>query len=86
MIDEYKKITEEIRFINSDLKDIKKDLFKFKDILKNLVKESEYFARKEHLKVLEKYINLWNPLNFVTEEEVIDLIKKHIKDAEKKNK
>ncbi|MBI4448282.1 hypothetical protein HY643_04840, partial [Candidatus Woesearchaeota archaeon] len=27
------------------------------------------FAKKENVKVLEKYINLWNPLNFVTREE-----------------
>ncbi len=85
MIDEYKKSTEEIRLINSDLKDIKKDLFRFKEILKNLVKDSENFARKENLKVLEKYINFWNPLNFVTEKEVVDLIKKHNKNGKKEN-
>ncbi len=38
--------------------------------------ELEFFARKENLKVLEKYINLWNPLNFVTKEEVLELTSK----------
>ena len=33
--------------------------------------------RKEQIKVLEKYINMWNPLNFVTEEEVLELIEKN---------
>lgn len=30
----------------------------------------EHFSRKEDVRVLEKYINLWNPMKFVTEEDV----------------
>jgi hypothetical protein len=35
-----------------------------------MIKEMEIFARKDEIKVLEKYINLWNPIEFITEEEL----------------
>ena len=75
MIDEYKKLMIEIRTINSDIKEIKSDLFTIKETIHSLVKELDSFAKKENVKVLEKYINLWNPLNFVTEKQVLELIK-----------
>ena len=88
MIDQYKKISDEVRTINEDLREIKSDLSTMKDLTRNTVKELEFFARKENLKVLEKYINLWNPLNFVTKEEVLELIKtkKKVKNAKPKKK
>ena len=84
MIEQYKKLSEEIKAINDDIKEIKSDLFTIKEISKNSVKELEFFARKENLKVLEKYINLWNPLNFVTRDELEELIKKRGKNAKAK--
>ncbi len=80
MILEYKKVLSEVRTINTDIKEIKTELFNIKEILRHLVSELERTARKEEVKVLEKYINLWNPMNFVSETEV----KKMIQEAEKK--
>ena len=42
--------------------------------MKHLLKELELFARKEDVKFLEKYINLWNPMKFVTEQDVKNLL------------
>ena len=75
LITEYKKLSQDIRVVDSDLKDLKKDIFEMKEALRHVIGEMKHFARKEHFKVLEKYINMWNPLNFVTEEEVLKLIK-----------
>jgi len=74
MIDEYKKLSKEIKSIDTELHEIKNDLHNVKEVLKKIVKEMETFARKENLKILEKYINFWNPMNFVTKEEVIKII------------
>ncbi len=70
MIEEYKKLSQEMKGINKDLKEIKNDVFKIRDTLKQVINEMEFFARKENLKVLEKYINMWNPLSYVTQEEL----------------
>lgn len=81
MIAEYKKLLAEIKAINSDVKEIKNDVFNIKETVKHIVKELEFFARKEDVKVLEKYINMWDPIKFVTEKEVVNLIKEHMKEV-----
>ncbi len=77
MIEQYKKTTVELGTINDDIKEIKTDLFKIKEAMKHLLKEFELFARKDDVKFLEKYINLWNPMKFVTEEELSRVIKEN---------
>ncbi len=74
MIEEYKKLTKEMRLINDDLKEMKQDMFKVRDVITNVVKEMEGFAKRDQIKVLEKYIDLWSPLNLVTRTEVRKLI------------
>lgn len=78
MIEEYKNLNLQLRNINQEIKEVKADLTKIKQTIKHMVQEIDAFARKDDLKVLEKYINLWNPLNFITEKEVNIIIKKHV--------
>ncbi len=80
MVEHYKKLSVEMDSIKTDIKEIKESLFSLKEATRSIVKELDSFARKEHLKILEKYINLWNPLDFVTEEEVLELVKKKRKE------
>ena len=74
MIDEYKKLSEDMQIIQSDIKDLKTTLFEIKETTRQIIKELETFSKKDEVKVLEKYINFWSPLKFVTEKEVIELI------------
>lgn len=85
MVDSHKKLLTEIKSLESDLKEIKGDIFTIKETLRHIIKEFDSFAKKEDLKVLEKYINMWNPLNFVTEQQVLELIKKRVKKNVKKS-
>jgi len=34
----------------------------------------ESFAKQSDIKVLEKYINMWNPIEFVTEKDVLRIL------------
>ncbi|MAG47112.1 hypothetical protein CL617_00780 [archaeon] len=87
MIDQYKKINMEMKLVNDDVKDMKNDLNELKEMNKHIISELQTFARKENFKVLEKYINLWNPLNFVTEDEVVKLIEERgVKNSRTKRK
>ncbi len=86
MIDSHKKLMVDIDSINKDIKDIKNELYVIKDSIRSLVKEFDNFAKKEDLKVLEKYINMLNPFKFVTEEQVIQIIKKNVKNRGRKKK
>src|SRR3989344_55894 len=74
LVNEYKKLSEDIKVVDSELKDLKKDIFEMKEALRHVLSELQHFARKEHFQVLEKYINMWNPFNFVTEKDVLRLI------------
>ena len=44
-----------------------------------LVREMEEAATRDEVKILEKYINFWNPVKFVTQNEVEALVKEIIK-------
>lgn len=74
----------ELRALDAEIKELRKETFEIKEIISHAVRELQECAKKENLKVLEKYINVWNPLNFVTEKEVISLIDAHLKEKEEK--
>lgn len=79
MIESYKDLTKEAKVTNLDIKEIKQDLFNIKETIKHLAKETDMFARKEEVKVLEKYINLWNPMEFITTEELNRILDERLK-------
>ncbi len=83
MLDHYKKTNVDLKSIEEDLSEIKESLEVLKNAIKTIMKEIKFLARKEEVKVLEKYINMWNPLKLVTREEVEELIEKRLKNAKK---
>ena len=76
-ISEFRKMSAEMREVNNELKQVKVELFRLRETIRDMVKEFGNFARSQDLRVLEKYINMWSPLNFTTEKEVIRLIKEN---------
>ena len=85
MIEEYKRLLREMKVLNEDLREIKQEMFLTQDTMRNVVKEMELFAKKEQIKVLERYIELLNPMRFVTEEEVEKIVREHKGTAGKKH-
>ncbi|MBI1935496.1 hypothetical protein HYS31_03570 [Candidatus Woesearchaeota archaeon] len=69
-----KHYSAEIKTIASDIMEIRKEMQELKDKLLLVIRELQATARKEEVKVLEKYINLWNPVKFVTQNEVEQII------------
>ncbi|MBI2654119.1 hypothetical protein HYX02_04885 [Candidatus Woesearchaeota archaeon] len=69
-----KHFSAEIKTINSDIMEIRKEMQEIRDKLMLVIRELQTVARKEEVKVLEKYINLWNPIRFVTQNEVEQII------------
>lgn len=77
-IEEYKRLSKEINNLNLEIKKLKEDIYNTKQALNGFLKEIDFFAKKNDIKVLEKYINLWNPLEFVTEQDVELIIEKKL--------
>jgi len=74
MITNDRKMIVDIKLINSDLLDLKSDLNDLKEKLTLLVKELKLSATKEEVRLLQKYISYWEPLNFVTREELSKML------------
>ena len=84
MINEYKRTVTEIGSFAKEIKDLKSQLNSIKESLTLISRELVFFARKESLLELEKYINLWHPLSFTTEEDVKKIIREELKKRGKK--
>ncbi len=78
MINKHKEVSEDIKKINSDIKELKRDFEDIKENIRLLVKEVQSRARKEDVDVIQQYINLWNPTNFVTNRELDKAVKRII--------
>ena len=74
MIAKNKHYSAEIKTISSDIVEIRKEMQDLRDKFQRVVKELQAVARKDEVKVLEKYINLWNPLKFVSQNEIENII------------
>ena len=75
MLDKHKLFATEIKTIMSDIGDIKKEIYDMKEKMIEIAREFETTAKREDVKVLDRYINLWNPVKFVTQKEVQDIVK-----------
>ena len=85
LISKGKHYSSEFKTINSDIGEIRKEMQEAKDKLLLVIRELQTVARKEDVKVLERYINLWNPIKFVSQNEIEGIINE-VLDARKKSK
>ena len=73
------KIEKEFSVLKDDLKIISDNTDKMKDAINHIMSESSEFARREELRVVEKYMKLWEPLNYARIEDVKDMIDKALR-------
>ena len=72
----------EIRAINSDIKDLRRDIKDMNDKLDQIAKEMKLFAKKEQVKVIQRYVNSWDPMRFVTPKQVEQIVKDMLEENE----
>lgn len=70
----HKHFAAEIKTLTSDINEVRKEIQEIRDKIGLVIRELQSLARKEEVKVLEKYINLWNPVRFVTQNEIEQII------------
>ncbi|MBS3103069.1 hypothetical protein J4458_06535 [Candidatus Woesearchaeota archaeon] len=75
MLQKNKTFATEIKTINSEINEVRNEIADVKDKILMLVQELKTAAKRDEVKVLEKYINLWNPVKFVTQNEVEAIVK-----------
>jgi len=84
MLSKNKLFSTDIRTLTSDIGDIKKEIAELKEKILELVLELKTNAKRDEVKVLEKYINFWNPVKFVTQNEVETIVKEFLKKEKEK--
>jgi len=65
----------EMRTVNEDLMELKRTMNDFSEKIVVFGSELEHAAKKQDIKVLEKYLILWSPQNFVTRNELKEYLK-----------
>jgi len=75
MLQENKRVKDSLKDIDADVQDLKKDMHEINETLKLVVREIKDSARKEDVKVLERYLDMWQPLKFMSRKETEDLIR-----------
>ena len=70
MIEEYKKLMGGLRDISLETKKARLGTQNTQEVVKDLVKEMSIFAKKDQIKVLEKYMDMLNIIELVTDEQL----------------
>lgn len=84
MLAKNKIFSTEIRALTSDINEVKNEINEVREKIVEVVRELEETAKREEVKILEKYINFWNPINFVTHNEVESIIRGILKKNDEK--
>ncbi|MAF99089.1 MAG: hypothetical protein CMH61_00605 [Nanoarchaeota archaeon] len=71
------ELTKEIKMLNNELVQVKREREALKTKMDVVIKELGMTAGKEEVMVLQKYIDLWNPMHFATQQDVERLIQQH---------
>ena len=82
MLSAGKRIASKVQVVNSDIEDMRRSLYDIEEKLKIILKELELCAKKADVEVLERYINLIEPLEFVTKAEINRLVEQALSQAE----
>lgn len=81
-----REMNTEFKTITSDINELRKEVFEIKDKILTIIRELQLTAKTEDVKVLEKYLNLWNPIKFATHDEVDRIVSEALEKREQEKK
>jgi predicted nucleic acid-binding protein len=76
---------DDLRIINDDMSSLKHRLREITEKISLLSDEVSQFAHRNDLKVVQKYVEYWQPVDFVTRKEVNDFLRKKFHEPTQKN-
>lgn len=79
MIEWHKGSVTELRATLSDITEIKKEINEVKEKIREVVRIIMGLAKKEDVDVMKKYLELWEPVHFVTQEQVERIVEDALK-------
>ena len=83
MLSNFKKVNTETKTLSDEIRELKIEIDDIKNKMLIIVKELKLCAKKEDLDVLNRYVNLWNPVSFVTQDGVEKIVKRVLEENQK---
>jgi len=78
---EKKVFEKQTKDLATQIKDVKLSVSQVRDDVILIIKELQTLAKKDKVDMLEKYIEMWSPINYVSQNEVQKLIKDTVEEA-----
>ncbi len=75
-----KKLSDDMKVMQSDILEVKRSVENIKDTIRLIVKELKLTAKAEDVKVVEKYPDLWEPVDFITRKEAKKMIEQAVEE------
>lgn len=75
-----KNVAKELKATHDELLEFRRDFVDLRDKVKLIVRELKTCAKSEEVEVIKKYVNLWEPINFVTRGEVNSIVKRALEE------
>lgn len=82
-ISNFKKLFEQIKDLKTDIKDLKLSIKKNEEFNVKIKKQLSLMTTKDEVLKLEKYIDLWDPMDFATKTDILEFREKIKKDLKK---
>lgn len=83
MLNIQKNLNKEMKNLDKQVGDLHKKILDVEKKMDQMLREINNFAKSEDLKILEKYVEFWEPLNFITREQAEKLIRDIIEENRK---
>jgi hypothetical protein len=84
MIDLEKGMNKDMKSLGDELTDLKHEINDLMDKLRLISDELKNLVNKDDFKVVEKYVDMWQPMNFVTKNELTRMIDEKLKELTQK--
>ncbi len=82
MLSNNKKALTEIKSLQTDLIEMKRTMQAVEDRIIMVIKELRLTARKEDIDIMRRYLDLWNPVKFITHDQVEKIIDEKLGQSE----
>lgn len=85
MININKKVSTEVKTISSDINEVSHSMFEITTKIKEIKEELSRCAKKNDVQLLEKYMSFWEPLNYVTADDVKKIVENILSKKQNEN-
>ena len=66
MLTNHKNASADLKELHVEISDVNREINVIKNKIKLIISDLNNFARKDEVKVLERYVNLWEPIKYAT--------------------